>query len=98
MMAIFQALEIGPHVLGTPRRIAGELSDVVPVGVVWINQDHGMVSRAATERAGPRIEDTIMGWYELTVPSLLRFIRIVPDEEIPLHRLVLGRKRVECRH
>jgi hypothetical protein len=92
MLAILQALEVLTHVLGFPGRIPGEPSDVVPIGVVGIDEDHGIVGGTASQGAGAGIENAIMLGAEVHITVLLLVIGVVPHEEIPLHRRILGRK------
>ena len=54
--AVLDALEIPPHRCGTPRRVACELGDRVPVRVRRRHQDQGVHGRAAAEGRGPGIE------------------------------------------
>src|SRR5262249_48996402 len=59
VVAIFQALEILTHVLRLPGSVAGQLEQIVPVGVMRVDHDHGIMSRTAAERARPGIKDPI---------------------------------------
>ena len=72
MLAVLEALEVRAHVLGAPRRIAGQVGELVPVGVVRIDEDHRVVRRAAAERARARIPHAVD---RLVVP-LLQVLRI----------------------
>src|SRR5438105_3794074 len=53
--AVLQSLEVLPHVVAAPGRIAGELRDPVPVTAVRIDSDEGVMRRAAADRSRPRI-------------------------------------------
>src|ERR1035438_3159925 len=100
VVAVFQALKVAAHFLGTPTGIAGEPGDIVPILVVRIDQNHRVVRRASAERAGARIEHTI---HRFAVP---RFVILgiallqapvgeVANEEIPLDGFVLRRESVK---
>ena len=63
------AFEVTAHVVRVPRIVAGQRGDRVPVLIVRIDHDHRVVSGAAAERAGPRIENAILRRDELRRPS-----------------------------
>ncbi len=103
MMAVFHALEVAAHVVGRPRAVAGQVGDVVPVGVVRRDGDHRVVRRASTERAGARIENAVDGLAVervavLRILLLQRLGGVVTDEEVPLHRRVLTGEAMKHRH
>src|ERR1700710_1304044 len=52
MVAGFQAMRVTPHVLGAPGGVGREGGDGIPVGVVGVDEDHRVMSRAAAWRAG----------------------------------------------
>ncbi len=100
MTAVLEPFEIGPHLRRGPARVAGELGDVVPVGVVRIDENHRVVRGAPAERARARIVDAVdarpaMVLDELRIAPLPHVIAIVADEEVPGHRGVFGGERVE---
>ena len=73
---------------------------VVPVGLVRIDQDHRIVGGAAAERAGTRIKHAIDSpavqfAAVFRVSTLGPVVVVVPDEEVPAHRLVLRGERME---
>ncbi len=72
--------------------------DVIPIRVVRIDQDHGVVGGAPAQRAGARIEDAVARWHVVGVALLLAIVVIVPHEEIPLHGGVFGSESVEGGH
>src|SRR5271170_7859009 len=59
VMAVLQALEVAPHIFTVPRLVASERRDAVPIGVMRIDEDHGIVRGAATKGSGARIQDAI---------------------------------------
>src|SRR5262249_56184953 len=59
VVAVFELLEVSPHAAGAPGRIAGEAGDVVPVRVVRIDHDHGVVSGAAPPGTPARVENPL---------------------------------------
>ena len=98
MLAVLQTLEVLAHVIGLPGGIPGERGDVVPISIVRIEENHGVVGSAAAQGTSTRIEDAIVLFPKVPVPLLLRVLRVVPYEEIPLHRLILRRQGVKNRH
>ncbi len=98
LMTVLHALEVPAHVAGAPGLVADELGDIVPVLVIRIDHDHGVVGGAAAKRPGARIEHAVALGDKLVVKLLLRVIGVVAHEELPAHRLVLRRHRVPCRH
>src|SRR5436309_15827619 len=99
-MAALQLLEIGAHGVGAPGAIAGELGDPVPVRVVRIDQDRGVVGGAAAERSGPWIENAVDRLAAplrvvLRVALLFLLALVLADEKIPLHPLVFRRRRMK---
>src|SRR5262249_22224683 len=95
MLGVLQTFEILAHVIGLPGRIPGKRGDIVPISVVGIEENHGVVGSAAAQSASTRIEDAIMLFAEVLVPLLLRVLRVVPYEEIPLYCLIFRCKSVE---
>ena len=101
--ALLDALEIGPHVFCAPRRIAGQVRDLIPVGIVRVHQNHRAVGGASAEDAGARVEDAVDvpavdRRAVARVPRLFHLIAVVADEEIPPHGVILGGQRMEGRH
>ena len=102
MAAVLEALEVRAHVLGAPRRIAGEIRELVPVRVVRVDEDHRVVRGAAAERAGARVQHAVdalavVRVAVLRVAPLLLVVVVVADEEVPAQRVVLGRERMKGR-
>ena len=100
VLAVLHPLEIRAHALGAPRRIAGQIGDRVPVGVVRVDEDHRVVRGAATKRTRTRIQDAVHSLvvvfgYVLVVAPLLRIVFVVANEEVPFDGVVLGRQPVE---
>src|SRR5215472_12111713 len=88
--AAFDTLEILAHPLRSPGWVAGEIPDVIPIRVMRVHQDHGVMRRAAAQGAGAGIKDAVLRCLVVRVPPLLVFVLVVPDEEIPFHRGVFG--------
>ena len=102
VVAVLETLEVPAHLLGAPRPIARDVGNRVPVLVVRVNEDQRVVRRAPAERAGARVEDAIHAGAVprlavFRIAPLLHVVGVVPDEEVPAHRLVLGREGVERR-
>ena len=96
--AVLDALEILPHRRRSPRGIARQIGELIPVRVARIHENHRVVRRAAAERAGARIPDAVLIRNEFRIPRLPGGVAVVANEEIPAHRRVLGRERVKCRN
>ncbi len=97
VLRVLDATEVRvAHVRRRPRRVLGEVRDVVPVAGVRVDRDHRVVRRAAAERARARVEHALGGL--LRVERGLGLIGVVIDEVVPAHRGVLGRLRVQRRH
>jgi len=73
-----QLLEVGLHVLGAPRAIASESSNVGPVRIVRKDRDECIVSCASTKSTTARIQDTqslsILGWLATNVQATIRLL------------------------
>lgn len=103
VVAVLHALIVLAHVLRTPRGIAGELREVVPVAVVRVDRDHRVVRRTAAQGAGPRVEHAV---HALAVPGfpvfrialLLRRVGVMAHPEIPAQRVALGGNTVKGGH
>src|SRR5512143_3423927 len=98
MATILHALEILTHVLRFPRRILRKFRHVVPVLIVRVNENHGVMRRAASQRTGSGIENTIIFFSELGILPLPAIIGVMPDEKIPPDRLVFRCERVKRRN
>ena len=104
VLGALDAIEVLAHPPGAPAVIARDLGDVVPVALVRIHRDHGVVRGAAAERRGARIEDARRAGIPGIAPVVLRIalrpvvVGIVLDVELPAEARVLGRQAVECRH
>lgn len=57
---------------------------MIPVRIMRIDRDHGVVGGAAAKRARARIEDAIALSDEFLIAFLSRNVAIVPDEIVPL--------------
>src|SRR5215467_10000163 len=75
------ASEIFIHFLWRPAGVAGGVADSLPITVVRANDDHGVMRRAAAERPGSRVVDTLAagGQFHLIlgILRLALFVRIV---------------------
>ncbi len=94
--AILELAKLRVHGIGRPARIPGQRRDVLPVGLVRVDEDHCIVRGAAAERAGARVEHTLRS--RLRITRLPRRVGIVLDVEIPAQRLVLRGERVKGGH
>src|SRR5262249_49799073 len=90
---VLEAFEVLTHPIGPPRRIAGDIGELVPIVVVRIREDQRVVRRAATEGSRARIPDAldwlvvVRGLDVLRILLLLVRIRVVAYEEIPSQRI-----------
>src|SRR5262245_59859717 len=98
VMTVLHPLEVLAHVLCLPRGIARQVGKIVPILVMGIHCDHGIVGCTATQRPRPRIEysglsvDLAM----LDVFLLLLIIAVMSDPEIPAHSVTLRGNSVEA--
>lgn len=73
-----QLLEVRLHVLGVPRAIASESSNIGPVGIVREDRDECIVSCASTKSTTARIQDTqslsILGRLATNVQTTIRLL------------------------
>src|SRR5690349_18720400 len=92
MPALFQTLEVSAHLISSPALVAGEVCDRIPIRVVWINQNHRVVRRASAQSARARVQHAF-GLGMAGLPTRLSAVGIMPDAEVPFHRVVL---RSEC--
>src|SRR5713101_5542438 len=97
ILATLDQLKVLAHPLRRPRIIAGQFGDVVPVTFVRIYGNHGIVSRTASERAGPRIPDSSALLVSLGIVVLTIVVGVMPDEVVPLQVLILCGQRVKGR-
>ena len=98
MAAILDPFEVRAHVVGAPRRVAGQIGELIPVGVGRIDEDHRVVGGAAAKRAGARVPHTLLGRHVIRILLFLRGVLVVVNEEVPPHRLVLGGERMKRGH
>src|SRR4029078_8571585 len=82
---VLDPLEVLPHLSGAPRRIAGEVGDLIPVRVAGTDQNHRVVRGAAAEGACARIPDAVLLGDKLGIQPLPPRIVVVADEEVPAH-------------
>src|SRR5215831_8898137 len=98
VMTILHTLEVLTHVLCLPQGIARQVRKIVPILVMGIHCDHGIVGCTATQRPRPRIEypglsvDLAM----LDVFLLLLIIAVMSDPEIPANSVTLRGNSVEA--
>src|SRR5207253_10605209 len=95
ILTSLQSFKILPHVLAVPGRVSDQLSNPIPVTVMRIHRDHGIMRRASAQRAGPGVQDPLPLRPVFTIPRLACFILIVPDKEIPTKGWVLARQAME---
>jgi hypothetical protein len=89
VLAPFEPLEISPHVLAAPGGISGDLCDPVPVIVLRVHGDHGVMGGTPSERACPRVQNAIAVGDEFSIAALLLVCGVVPDVVIPFEMLIL---------
>src|SRR5712691_12018243 len=70
MMTVLDTLKVSAHFIGGPTLVSCELGDIVPVSVVRIDQDHSVVSSAASQRTGPRVQHAV---HRFVIPLLVIF-------------------------
>src|SRR5262245_14851196 len=98
VMTVLHTLEVLAHVLCLPRGIARQVGKIVPILVMGIHCDHGIVGCTATQRPRSRIEypwlsvDLAM----LDVFLLLLIIAVMSDPEIPANSITLRGNSVEA--
>src|SRR6202047_2046829 len=95
VMAILQAFKIRPHPVRLPTRILRKFSDIVPVGIVGIDQDLRVVGGASSQSSSPWIKNSIAILVVLGVAILLLIVRIMTNVEVPFYGAVFRRKRME---
>ena len=97
--AVLHALVVLAHVLRLPRGIARQIRKIVPVLVVRIDHDHGVVRRAAAQCPCPRIEYSRfpVDVAVLGVFLLLLIVAVMADPKIPSQRVAFGGDAVKNR-
>ncbi len=98
MSAIFKPHKIFTHVRCFPGIIAHSLSNMVPVSIMWINGDHSIMSRTATESTCSRVHDTVVISVIFTITLLLFLITVMSNPKVPGHIRVFRCKSMKCRH
>src|SRR5271170_7249017 len=103
IMAILQPLEVAAHLACSPARVASQCRDAIPVRIMRIDQDHGIVGGTATQ--GPRsgIKHSVDITAIPTLPviriaALARVVAVVAYEEVPLQGLIFRSEGVKARH
>src|SRR5215471_10363582 len=98
VMTVLHTLEVLAHVVRLPRGIARHVGKIVPILVMGIHCDHGIVGCTATQRPRPRIEypglsvDLAM----LDIFLLLLIIAVMSDPEIPANSITLRGNSMEA--
>src|SRR5258708_32432497 len=100
VMTILNTLEVGAHVVSAPPLVGSQVGDRVPITVVRRNENHSVVSGTPTQCSSPWIEDSVhtlaLGLFHVVRIEALQIVAgMVPDKEIPPHRLVLRSKGME---
>src|SRR5260370_23239872 len=100
VMTILNTLEVGGHVVSAATLVASQVGDRVPITVVRRNENHSVVSGTPTQCSSPWIEDSVhtlaLGLFHVVRIEALQIVAgMVPDKEIPPHRLVLRSKGME---
>ena len=96
-------LEDASHPIRGPRLVIrvvrlGDPGDLLPVAVVRVDGDQGVVRRAAPQGPGAGVQDALaLHVLGIVLVALSRRIGVVLDEEIPAHLRVLCRLGVERR-
>ena len=93
-----QPLEPLPHRLCAPIRIAGQLRQMIPVGVMRIDGDQGADRRRSAQGRAAGIEHAVPFRDELAIALLLRVISIMTHEEVPAHFGVFAGSSLHDRH
>ena len=97
ILAMLHPLKILAHLVRRPRVIAGQCGDAVPVTFVRVHGNHGIMSRAAAKRAGPRIPNPLSLFVSLGIVVLTIVVRRNAGHNSSIEVLVFGRQRVKCR-
>src|ERR1700678_580414 len=103
IVTVLQPLEICAHLVSLPGRVAGKLRDLIPIRIMGIDQDHGIVGGATAESACPRIQHSVNPTAipllpVLRVLALAHIVAVVAYEEIPFHRVVLRSEWMKARN
>src|SRR6185436_4113318 len=86
VVAVLESREILIHVLSAPRRISGELGNVIPITILRSDCDHRVVCGATAKRSGAWIPNARLAvdLDHLRIVRLEFGIFIVTHEVIPL--------------
>ena len=95
ILTSLQSFKIISHVLAVPGGVSDQLSNPIPVTVMRVHGDHGIMRRASAQGAGPGVQNPLPLCPVFTIPRLAFFILIVPDKEIPAKGWVLARQAME---
>ena len=100
---VLQLLEVRPHVFRPPAAVAGQVGQLVPVGVVRTEEDHRVVRGTTSECTGARIQHaidvlSIPRFPVVRIALLLGRVAVVAHEEVPAHRRVFSGEGMERRH
>ena len=103
MFTPLDALEVAAHLFGAPGGIAGQIGDLIPVGILRVHEDHRAVRGAAAERGGPRVQHAVhlRAVDHVTVVRIARLrllVAVMANEEIPSQTVVFGGHRMERGH
>src|SRR5262249_25394084 len=100
VMTVLHTLEVLAHVLRLPRGITRQVGKIVPILVMGIHCDHGIVGCTATQRPRSRIEypglSVDLAMFEVFL--LLLIIAVMSDPEIPANSVTLRGNSVEARN
>src|SRR4029077_1695285 len=75
-----------------------ECGNAVPIAFVRADRNHGIVSRTASERTGPRIPDPLSGFVAFRILILTIVVGVMPDKVVPLLALIFCGQRVKGRN
>src|SRR5215469_8972530 len=101
--AALQPAKVFLHIRRPPRGVAGQLPDMVPVGIIGPHDDHRVMAGAATKTTSAWVEHSVNGFAVpgLAVPPillLLRRVSVMTHPEVPSEAGVLGGKRMKRRN
>ncbi len=97
VLTVLDTLEVVAHALGAPGGVAGEIRELIPVGVVGGHEDERVVGGAPAERPRARVQHRWLAvlHHVLGIAPLPIVIGVVTDEVVPAHAFVLCGHRVE---